>query len=344
MSIEQQSFLTAIGASLDDDGHSHFGNDDTAKSLSDNFITLIPYYGLLAINGPETAKFLQGQTTCDLDKVSNTQSGTGAYCSPKGRMASSFHIGRLDEEHYLLRMRRDIVDSTRDTLAKYIVFSKAEQENASEHYQLFGLAGEQARAAIENTFGQVPSGKWATINSDQQVVIQLDDEGLVFECWVPNQLAESCWQSLSERLKPVGSQQWSLLSIQRGEAEVCAATVDRFIPQMLNYQFTGAVSFTKGCYTGQEVVARMEYRGKLKRRMYRARLESSTIQPGDAIYTEGNEQSSGNVVNVGTLDKNSREILVVLTNKDVTENRLLQPEHNSAALELLTLPYNIESD
>ena len=344
MSIEQQAFLNTIGASLGDDGHSHFDDGDASESQPDNFITPIPYYGLLAISGPETAKFLQGQTTCDLDAVSDTQSCAGAYCTPKGRMISSFHIGRLDEEHYLLRMQRDIVDTTRDTLAKYIVFSKAEQENTSDQYQLFGLRGEQARQAIENTFGQVPSGKWAAVNADQQLVIQIDDEGLVFECWVPNQLAEPTWQSLCEQLKPVGSQQWGLLSIQRGEAEVCATTVDVFIPQVLNYQLTGAISFTKGCYTGQEVVARMEYRGKLKRRMYRARVVSTSIQPGDAIYTEGKEQSSGNVVNVASLDNNNSEILAVLTDKDVTENPVFRLENNPAALELLPLPYTVESD
>ncbi|MDB4470808.1 folate-binding protein [Deltaproteobacteria bacterium] len=344
MSIEQQAFLNAIGASLGDDGHSHFDDGDASQSLPDNFITPIPYYGLLAISGPETSKFLQGQTTCDLEMVSNTQSCAGAYCTPKGRMISSFHIGRLDPEHYLLRMQHDIVDTTRDTLAKYIVFSKAEQENASDLHQVFGLCGEQALKAVEHTFGQVPSGKWSTVNTDQQLVIQLDDEGLVFECWIPNQLAELTWQSLCEQLKPVGSQQWGLLSIQRGEAEVCATTVDTFIPQVLNYQVTGAVSFTKGCYTGQEVVARMEYRGKLKRRMYRAQLASTGIQPGDAIYTGDKEQSSGNVVNVASLDSNSSEILAVLTNKDVAENLLFHLENNPAALELLPLPYTIESD
>lgn len=343
MNIEQQSFLSAIGASLGKDGHSHFDSGDTTASLLDNFITVIPYYGLLAISGPETAKFLQGQTTCDLEKVSNSQSVAGAYCTPKGRMLSSFHIARQDEEHYLLRMQRDIVNTTRDTLAKYIVFSKAEQESACEHYRLFGLYGEQARAAIEKTFGQVPDGKWATVNIDQQLVIQLDDEGLLFECWVPNQLSEPCWQSLSQCLTPAGSQQWALLSIQRGEAEVCATTADQFIPQMLNFQVTGAVSFTKGCYTGQEVVARMEYRGKLKRRMYRARLAGTSIQPGDAVYTDGNEQSSGNVVNVVSMDNNSTEILAVLTNKDVTENPVFRLKDNRAALELLPLPYTVES-
>lgn len=340
MNSDQQSFFDTIDATLTEDGHSHFETDHGQAS---NFITVIPYYGLLAIYGPDTAKFLQGQTSCDLDKVDDQHSGAGAYCTPKGRVISSFHVGRQDEQHYLLRMHRDIVDSTRDTLAKYMVFSKAEQHNASEQYQVLGLHGAQAASAIEDYFGATPGARWGTVNLDGMLAIQLDDDATTFECWVSNEQAAACWQSLAAQLSPASSRQWALLAIQQGWGEVCAATVDLFIPQMLNYQLTGAVSFTKGCYTGQEVVARMQYRGKLKRRMYRARLEGRSALPGDSLYSEGNEQSIGNVANMAAAGDNSCEILAVITNRDIDAGSAINTA-TGKTLELLPLPYSVEED
>jgi hypothetical protein len=337
MTSHQQSFLNAIGASLDDDGHSHFNTEPASANL----ISALPYYGLLAISGPETAKFLQGQTTCDLNKVSDTGTVAGAYCTPKGRMHSSFHIGRLDETRYLLRMRRDIVDSTRDTLAKYIVFSKAEQENASDHYQVFGLQGEQARQAIADTFGQAPAGRWQAVADADKLAIQLDDAGTLFECWVATAQAVDCWQALARLLTPAGSSHWAQQMIAQGWADVCAATVGLFIPQMLNYQHTGAISFNKGCYTGQEVVARMHYRGKSKRRMYRARVKAIGIEPGTAIYHPDSEQSIGNIVNAVAIDASCSEVLAVIAILKLEDGKPLNTQ-NGDILELLALPYSVE--
>lgn len=343
MTIEQTTFLSSIGAEAGADGHSHFAADNNTLSLPANFITVIPYYGLLAINGPDTAKFLQGQTTCNLKEVDNSHSVAGAYCTPKGRMVSSFHIARMSEDEYLLRMRADIVDSTCATLAKYIVFSKAKQQNASAAYQLFGLAGENARSAIEKTFGRAPDGKWQTVTGAGKIAIQLDQQGLIYECWVTNEEAAACWQSLATDMPAAGSRLWTLLTIQQGCGEICAATVDLFIPQMLNYQQTGAVSFTKGCYTGQEIVARMQYRGKLKRRMYRVSIESVTVAAGEELFITGSEQAIGSVVNSVIIDQHSSEALAVLTNQDVAANASIITA-NGASIQLLDLPYAVDSD
>ena len=114
-----------------------------------------------------------------------------------------------------------------------------------------------------------------------------------------------------------------------------------FIPQMLNFQATGALSFTKGCYTGQEVVARMQYRGKLKRRMYRAQLPANKARPGDTLHHEGSEQSIGNIANAVARNDGSSEVLAVITNRDVEAGNTITTAQGEA-LELLPLPYSIE--
>ncbi len=339
MTSAQDDFFTAIGATFGNDGHSHFSNSD-GEVIPDNSITVLPYYGVLAITGPEAAKFLQGQTSCNVDTVDDQLSCPGAYCTPKGRMLSSFHLARQDEQHYLLRMRRDIVDSTLATLSKYIVFSKAVQSNRSNDFQLLGLYGDRASTAIATVFGEAPMKKWQTVHSANNLAIQLDDDGKIFECWVNNEQAQQYWQQLSKNLTETDSRWWSLLTSQQGWGEVSAATVELFIPQMLNYQLTGAVSFSKGCYTGQEVVARMEHRGKLKRRLYRAVLDSNSVQAGDEIHSNTTTQSVGNIVATTALDNKRSEVLAVISNQ-AAESAELFLSAEGPRLQLLSLPYEV---
>ncbi|ARN76438.1 hypothetical protein BST96_15235 [Oceanicoccus sagamiensis] len=300
----------------------------------------LSHYGFLAITGPDTAKFLQGQTTCDVTKVDDQLSCAGAYTTPKGRIVSSFQLARTDAESYLLRMRADIVDSTQAVFAKYIVFSKAEQENVSDTYIALGLYGEQAKAAVSAAFQRCPSQAGESVNQQGNLAIQIDQDGKLYECWVKAADIASFWPLLSEKLIPQSSQHWELQLIQRGLGEVSANTVDSFIPQMLNYQLTGAVSFTKGCYTGQEVVARMEYKGKLKRPMYRIKVAAIELEAGTDLYSTEGEQSIGNIVNSVTIDDQHSEALAVITSKAVDQGTVVVGT-DKATIEVLSLPYAI---
>ncbi|KKK49463.1 hypothetical protein LCGC14_3134810, partial [marine sediment metagenome] len=122
------AFLASLGITVDEQQHSVIANSTVS---TDNLIMPLSYYGFLAINGPDTAKFLQGQTTCDVSTINQQHSVNGAYCTPKGRMVSSFRLATTGPDSYLLRMRENIVASTQAVFAKYIVFSKAEQLDAS---------------------------------------------------------------------------------------------------------------------------------------------------------------------------------------------------------------------
>ena len=237
-------------------------------------------------------------------------------------------------------MRRPLVTSSKAALAKYLVFSKAEQRDDSDNYLLLGLSGDRARQAIHNSFGSAPAGRHGTVVQDNNIAIQMDEAGNCYECWIEASEITKVWPSLSEGLTIQGSHSWELLMIRQGLADVEEATVEAFIPQMLNYQLTGAISFTKGCYTGQEVVARMQYKGTLKRRLYRVRVTAKKLMPGTDLYNSETEQKIGSVVNAVSLDNDHSEALAVITIKDVENNTDISTA-NSAKLEVLSLPYAI---
>lgn len=312
----------------------------------DSFITPLSHYGFLLTAGPDANKFLQGQTTCNLNDVTPDNSRPGAYCTPKGRMVSSFQIASLDAEQYLLRMRRDLVDSTQKAFGKYIVFSKAEQTNVSDEYLAVGLIGASAGTNIATLFDQRPAGQFHSVQHNGNLAIQLDTEGQQFECWLRAEQLPDAWPALSQGLTARGSRCWELYNIRQGLGEVCAATVEEFLPQMLNYQLTGGVNFKKGCYTGQEVVARMHYKATVKRRMFRimiANTDTQVIAANTPLFRPDSEQSIGNIVNAVALENGCTEALAVITIQDAQAGTVLAGEKR-LPVEVLSLPYAITSE
>jgi folate-binding protein YgfZ len=329
-------FLKAVGASVTAAGDSHFADEpeDLAAFDAVTVITPLSHYGLLAVEGPDSAKFLQGQVTCNVMDATDSRSVAGAYCTPKGRILSSFQLAQRDPQTYWLRMRRDIVDSTKTSLGKYIVFSKAKLRIAEELIPI-GLHGPAAAAVIDTLTGLSGDQRRRVAPTAGGLVLQLDDAGQWFECWLPREEALHLWQSQQGRLAAAGSRYWQWLGIRAGLGEICAATVDQFIPQMLNFQVTGAINFKKGCYTGQEIVARTQYRGQIKRHMYRLAVPSPAPMAGTELSAAG--QKIGTVVDGVTIAAQTAEILAVLS---ATEAEQLAANGDSA-LRLLEVPYAI---
>ncbi len=252
---------------------------------------------LLEIQGPDTLTFLQGQLSCDTRELSDTQAVPGIYCTPKGRTVADLLLIQLGEDHIGLRLRRDICEHTAAVLGKYIVFSKAELQPQADNWELFGCWGEGAGALVTDLAGQDIAGPYACVRGDDFVAVQVDAAGQQFECY--GKAGGSLAQRLAEHCEPGTQEAWQALEIARGVARIEAETVEEFIPQMLNYDLTGHISFTKGCYTGQEVVARLHYRGTPKRRTYLGELHSAELpKAGAPLFSAGGAQSVGNVVNV----------------------------------------------
>lgn len=326
---------TYPGSTIDSAGFWSLGEQ---HAQPETWVTPLSQYGFVAVDGPDTSKFLQGQTSCDWRRITTGLASPGSYCNIKGRALSTFLASLTGEHTALLRMRADITHAFCDTLAKYIVFSKASMREVSDQWLALGVAGHRARDVIERVFSASPSGHYTRIATAMGSVIQADPAGNQFECWLKaDQCAEILGQ-LSQQVPLVSNWHWQRLQIDRGLAEIATATQDMFLPQMLNLQLDGGVSFKKGCYTGQEVIARMEYRGKLKKQLFRAHLpQTATVPPpGAKVLLRDSRQSVGEIVNSAPFAEGSVLLAVLNTETATSGAALLVDDLPDQSLQALT--------
>jgi folate-binding protein YgfZ len=311
----------------------------TYHAVVPNYFTQIRSRGALSISGVDAHKFLQGQTTCDTNLLSQALSVPGAYCNPQGRLICDFRLLQIDDDT-LLQMPRELCQLTADVLQKYIVFSKAELAIASDKWVSFAVWGESAAVALDWLDGSENQARTTAVAN----WVQIDSAGTRFEATVRSGAIAELETFLGASFEPVPEAAWQLQEIAAGLAHVEAATSAEFLPHMLNYQATGRINFKKGCYPGQEVVARMHYRGKTKRRVYRAGVSTAQAPAaGSAVVSSDNNKVVGTVVNAAAAN-NRVELLVILPVDAVADQAKLQLADNDAAgLEILPLPYSLES-
>ncbi|MDH1340522.1 YgfZ/GcvT domain-containing protein [Ectopseudomonas oleovorans] len=303
------------------------------------YFTLLDHEGLLAVRGADAAKFLQGQVTCNLNYLSASQSSLGARCTPKGRMLSSFRIVPVDDG-YLLAMARELIESQQADLQKYAVFSKSRLSDESSAWVHFGLSGGDA---VLNELGlQLGAASDTIARTDSLLAVRLSDGRA--ELWAPTEDAQALQAKLAARLPHAPLNDWLLAQIRAGVGQVFGATRERFIPQMINLQALGGVSFKKGCYTGQEIVARMQYLGKLKRRLHRLRLVGSELPAvGIELFSPVHGSSVGEVV-LAAQAGDAIELLAVLQEDAVNDGRIHLGSSEGPTLTLLDLPYQLDAD
>ena len=307
--------------------------------------------GAISVSGPDSQKFLQGQLTCDLVNLPDGHLTLGAHCNPKGRMISAFHALKIDQSEFLLLLPRDLAPIALAALKKYAVFFKAELTDISDDYHWLGFSGRDAGpgashvlSLAHNSSEDLIPGKMATFdhNGHRAVAAMLHDRQVAIG--LPSGQAADLWLKLAGTPAEPGSySQWQKQRIEAGEPQLHADTSEMFIPQMLNLHLLGGVNFKKGCYTGQEVVARMQYLGAAKRRLYRARIDGGDMPTvGAEIFTSAGGSSVGNLVQACTVGDDI-ELLAVLTKTKVVDGEPLQFA-DGRVLELLELPYDADAD
>jgi folate-binding protein YgfZ len=306
------------------------------------FYTPLQQEALLHISGPDTLKFLQGQTTCDTRKVDAQHALPGAFCTPQGRVVCDFLLCELATEHFALRLRRDIRASSAAAFGKYIIFSKAKIDATREDWIVVGVWGADASRTLAEIFGEMPSGRFGARYADDFVLVQTDELGEQFECFL-QQPGSGAYLARMTALMSAGAEpEWQALQITSGIARIEAATVGEFVPQVLNYDLTGHISFKKGCYTGQEVVARLHYRGKSKRRAYAAELLGQiACTAGTELVDPVSGHNIGNVIN--SAHAQGKTLALVATTADGVENGLRLAAIDGPPLTILDLPYAVET-
>ena len=244
---------------------------------------VLAHVGFLQVSGTDAVKFMQGYSTCNLDNLHTHQIMLGAICDIQGRMLTSFRILK-HQDTLILRMHRPLVPKTIAFLSKYIVFSKASVTDISDDLHCYGRIACEHNAT--NTYYEDAQGMTLYLGDRQELWLRSG-----FRNELPNKPAQA--------LEAAAQQQaWALAEIEAGIAWVEEATSGQFIPQMFNYDKMGAIDFDKGCYLGQEVVARLQYRGALKRRLHRLasqvpRLVGTSLSGGTVVASTALQQAGG---------------------------------------------------
>lgn len=303
----------------------------------------LSHLGMIGVEGEDAEQFLQGQLTNDLRELTDEHSQLSAHCSPKGRMLANFRMLRRGDRVHL-QMPVENIDAILKRLGMFKLMSKVELTDLRESIVSIGLAGDCAADLLKARFGSVPEADNGVVSQGDTNLIRLPGETPRFEIIGPTADVIDLWIHLAETAAPASADQWHLMDIRAGLPTVFGNTVEAFIPQMVNMQVVDGVSFTKGCYTGQEVVARMQYLGKLKRRMYRAEVESNSCPaPGDELVSASSSsgQGAGRVVDARPSDDGRCEMLVVVENAAVEKNDVSLGE-DGPALRFMDLPYSVE--
>ena len=303
------------------------------------FFHPLSHEGVLAVRGSDAGKFLQGQLTCNINYLDQEHAGLGARCMVKGRMQSSFRIVP-EGNGFLLAMAAELVEPQLADLKKYAVFSKATLTDESQSWSRFGV--QRGEEALQTLGLSVPEADGATCRHEGLIAVRASAERV--ELWVPAEQADAVRGQLGDTLSEGSLDDWLLGQVRAGIGQVMGPTREMFIPQMINLQAVGGVSFKKGCYTGQEIVARMQYLGKLKRRQYRLSLEDGRAPaPGSEIFSPVHASSVGEVVIAANTERGC-ELLAVLSADSVEDGNLHLGSLEGPRLTLLSLPYELDRD
>lgn len=342
MSQEWQFFLHNAGAVIRNDRVINFGNPSLEMQAiaTGEVIADLSYRALIAVRGADAEKFLQGQLTNDIHTVTETQSQLSAHCSPKGRVLASFRIFRRDETIYLA-LPEALLQATLARLRKYVLLSKATLEIEAELSQM-GYCGAKDIHHLRDLLNPLPDEINAVTSPHGITVIRIPGPHPRFEMIGPEAALKILWTQLDVHAAPVGAGPWELLDILAGIPTLYPETVDAFIPQMINLDLLGGISFKKGCYTGQEIVARTHYLGKLKRRMYRLHCPGDEPPPpATAIYNTAQraDESVGAVVAAQAAPEGGIVLLAVLQTEAAAHGELRLEQIDGPLCTIQALPY-----
>ena len=345
MKPEWKEFLNDAGAELDDGCVVTFGNPERERRMTTagNVFCDLSHLGMLAAYGADAQGFLQNQLTNDVTRVDATHSQLNAYCTPKGRMLALFRMFQRGDTYYM-RMPRGVLEPTLERLQKFVLMSKVTLEDGSGSLVRIGLSGPDAVEELEKaTGGTAPSEVEDVVSTGEYTIIRIAGPQPRFEVYGELEPMKTLWNRLNVHCAPIGAGDWALLDILAGLPNVYPETVEAFVPQMANLEILDGVSFKKGCYPGQEIVARMQYLGKVKRRMYRLHGESGDAPaPGTEIYTEGKDESVGKVVDAQSHPDGGVALLAVLQIDAAEKGALRLDAADGVAVEVQPLPYALE--
>lgn len=346
MNSEWQEFLIETGARFENGRVLDFGEPATEPDAAVNadILSDLSHFSVIEVTGDDAPDFLQGQFSNDVRLVTDAHSQLSSHCTPKGRVLTSFRLFKRDGA-YFLRMAAGLLEPALKRLRMYVLRSQVVLEDRSDDLARFGLSGPNADTLLKSALGEAPAEVDAALTAGGVSALRVPGPHPRFELYGTPARLKSLWSQLAEKARPVGEDAWQLLDIYAGVPTVFPETTEAFVPQMINLHAIDGVSFRKGCYPGQEVVARMQYLGKLKRRMYRAHVDAEQRPaPGIPLFSESSEsgQGAGKIVDTRPAPGGGYELLAVIQIGEVESGQKLQVgDAAGPAIDLEELPYAV---
>ena len=313
MNTDWRSFLQESGATFDAaiPDVLHFGDaaGELQAAKSGTVIVPLTHLAIIECGGEEAKPFLHNQLTSDINHLGADAAQHSAWCTAKGRMLASFLVWRSGDA-YRLALAAELAEAVLKRLVMYRLRSKATLADISDQFLLIGIAGARLAETLSAAGLPLPEAAMATAGEAAYRVIRLDEKRAVVA--VSANLATDLWRKLATVARPVGIPAWRWLDVQAGLPLVTGPTREEFVPQMADFDKIGGVSFHKGCYPGQEVVARTQYLGKVKRHLFRV-VSGQPLQAGDELHSPENpDQAAGKIVSAAPSPAGGYEALAVV--------------------------------
>lgn len=313
MNPDWQNFLAQHGAIFASGDSHHFGEPaaELDAAAHGTVVCALGQFATLRASGEDAQSFLQNLLSNDIRELDGRRAQWSSFNSAKGRMLATLLIWR-DGEDYLLQLPAALSEAMRKKLAMYVLRAKVKISDASSEVVALGVSGPDAQTLLQRLGFGLPEQTLGVTADARASVIRLGEAR--FQLIATPETARPLWLALAQQARPAGSPCWDWLTIRAGIPVILPQTQEQFVPQMANFDLIGGINFKKGCYPGQEIVARMHYLGKLKRRMYLAHLESdSPPQPGDELFSaDMGGQPSGMVVNSAAAPGGGHDVLAVV--------------------------------
>ncbi|CAN5380908.1 folate-binding protein YgfZ [soil metagenome] len=276
-----------------------FGVPSVPPAPVSNFVAPLTDLGLIALTGEEATHFLHNQLTNDVEHLGPSEARLAGYCSPKGRLMATFLMWKTADV-ILLQLPRELQAALQKRLQMFVLRAKVKLADVMAEHVMLGLAGARAAAVLPQWFPAMPLAPYQKAESEAGTLIRLANAiGSPRFQWITTpSVAQDAWPILTRDVNPAATAAWRLSDIHAAIPQIRLATQEQFVPQMINYEVVGGVNFKKGCYPGQEIVARSQYLGKLKRRMMPASVLSATAKPGTEVFSASDAgQPCGMIVN-----------------------------------------------
>ncbi len=322
---------------------------DNQKADTVDIICDLSPFSVLVIAGDDATSFMQGQFTNDVYAVNEENSQLSAICNNKGRMIANFRLFK-HQQNYFLSLKSDLVEQSIRHLQHYILRAHVAIQDVSEQLIHIGISGDHATELLSPFIKNINPEIDSVSFNENYIVIRVASLDSIkkprYEIFCSFEHATTLWQKVSEQAEVVNSSSWDYLNIQAGIPFIDANSSEEFVPQMANMELINGVSFTKGCFTGQEIIARMHYLGKLKKRCYKINIDTN-IKPetGDKLFAENARagQNTGAIVSVEKNPESGYDALAVIQIAD-SESKLLLNDTNGPVVTVKDLPYGFDSE